>query len=430
MTLPAIGFAGLTHLGIVSAAAAAAKGFHVTGFDPDQDLVARLDRRELPIAEPGLDALIASHAARLRFADKEGALRVCDVVYIATDVPTDESGDSDLSRIRMLVDRVRASTRPDATIVILSQVPPGFTRGYASADARVNCQVETLVFGQAVERALHPERIIVGCADPARSLPAAWRTVLDAFGCPVLPMRFESAEIAKISINMCLVAAIGVANTMAELCETIGADWSEISPALRLDRRIGPHAYLKPGLGLAGGNLERDLATVVRLAEAAGTDAGIVRAWIANSRRRREWAYDALHRLALTDGRPARVAVLGLAYKENTHSTRNSPALALIERLRDHTVVAYDPLVSSDAAPGAGRAASALDAVQAADALAVMTPWPEFATLDPAALARRMRGRVVVDPYRVLDGAAFRQAGFVYATLGAAPASIETAAHA
>src|SRR5204862_7230882 len=144
-------------------------------------------------------------------------------------------------------------------------------------------QVETLVFGRAVARARHPERFMIGCAGPAKPLPARYRELLEAFGCPILPMRYESAELAKISINFCLVASIGVANTLAELCEAIGADWAEIIPALRLDRRIGPHSYLAPGLGIAGGNLERDLRTVLDLAAACHTDRGIEQAWTANS---------------------------------------------------------------------------------------------------------------------------------------------------
>ena len=115
------------------------------------------------------------------------------------------------------------------------------------------------MFGRAVERATKPERFIVGSPDPGSALPPALDTYLRSFGCPILPMRLESAELAKISINCCLVASVSVTNTLAELCERIGADWSEIAPALRLDKRIGPFAYLSPGLGLAGGNLEREI---------------------------------------------------------------------------------------------------------------------------------------------------------------------------
>ena len=123
-------------------------------------------------------------------------------------------------------------------------------------------QVETLIFGAAVKRAMEPERFIVGALDPSAALPESYASFLKAFGCPVLVMRLESAELAKIAINFFLVSTVCTTNTLAELCESIGADWGEIAPALRLDRRIGPHAYLKPGLGIAGGNLERDLVTV------------------------------------------------------------------------------------------------------------------------------------------------------------------------
>src|SRR6266542_5708454 len=136
-------------------------------------------------------------------------------------------------------------------------------------------------------------------ADPQAPLPAALAALLGECGCPVLPMRYESAELAKIAINMCLVASIATANTLAELCERIGADWGEIAPALRLDRRIGPHAYLAPGLGIAGGNLERDLHTVCRLADAHGTDAGVVHACLGNSRHRGQWATRTLRKVLL-----------------------------------------------------------------------------------------------------------------------------------
>src|SRR5207253_8820951 len=128
----------------------------------------------------------------------------------------------------------------------------------------------------------------------------AYAELLSAFDCPVLVMRYESAELTKISINMCLVSSVSVANTMAELCVKIGADWSEIVPALKLDKRIGEYAYLSPGLGIAGGNLERDLATVVSLANEFGTDDGVVDAWISNSRYRRDWALMVLHRVVLS----------------------------------------------------------------------------------------------------------------------------------
>jgi UDPglucose 6-dehydrogenase len=422
MTSPAIGYVGMTHLGLCSAVAAASKGFSTLGFAEDPILIARIEGGELPVVEPDLDQLLRDNRARLAFTADPDQLRRCDLIYVAPDVPTDDSGRSDLASIEALLDVVLAKARDDATIVVLSQVPPGFTRGHARPGRSLFYQVETLVFGRAVERATKPERFIVGCADPAKPLPQVMQTYLEAFGCPILTMRYESAELTKISINCCLVASVTVANTLAELCERIGADWSEISPALRLDRRIGAHSYINPGLGLAGGNLERDLATIIRLSEEFGTEAGLVKAFVANSEHRRDWALRTLHEILLSHSPQAAIGILGLAYKENTHSVKNSPSLALIRELAPWPIQVFDPVVPASAAPHPQviAAKSALDAAKDADALVIMTPWPEFRDISCAALAKIMRGRLVLDPYRVLDAEAVRSAGLVYRTLGAA----------
>ena len=422
MSQPVIGFAGMTHLGLVSGVAASEKGFQVVCFDPNASRIAALGRKELPVSEPQLDHLVVKNAARLKFTSTPADLKACDVIYVAPDVPTDDLGQSDLAPINDLLERVFGAARPDAVIVVLSQVSPGFTRGKQRPGRILYYQVETLIFGRAVERALQPERYIVGCADPAQPLSAAYRSFLEAHGCPILPMRYESAELAKISINMCLVASVSTANTLAELCEKIGADWSEIVPALKLDRRIGQFSYLAPGLGIAGGNLERDLATVCRFADELGTDAGMVRAWIANSRHRRDWALRTLHREVLSKLDDPVIGVLGLAYKQDTHSTKNSPSLALLAHLHPFRVRLYDPLVPAKEAqhPKGHGAKTELEACEGADVLVVMTPWKQFSALVPAEIAKRMRGKVVLDPYAVLDGAACRKAGLQYHTLGVA----------
>jgi UDPglucose 6-dehydrogenase len=212
------------------------------------------------------------------------------------------------------------------------------------------------------------------------------------------------------------VASVSVANTLAELSEGIGADWHEIAPALRLDRRIGAYAYLAPGLGIAGGNLERDLATVIRLADERGTDAGVIEAFVRNSRRRRDWVLQVLERHVFP-GRPdPLIAILGLAYKVDTHSTKNSPALALIRALPGRRLKVHDPVVRE--ADGLRSEASALDAIAGADVLAVMTPWSEYRALDPAAVCERLAGRWVIDPYGVFDARVMSGLGVDYATLG------------
>jgi UDPglucose 6-dehydrogenase len=233
-------------------------------------------------------------------------------------------------------------------------------------------------------------------------------------------MRYESAELAKISINMYLVASVSTANTLAELCEKIGADWSEIVPALKFDKRIGQYAYLAPGLGIAGGNLERDLATVCNFADRYGTDAGVVRAWIANSRYRRDWTLRTLYREIFSKIEDPVIAVLGLAYKQDTHSIKNSPAIALLENLNQFRVRVFDPVVSASVLLNSRcyDAISELDTCDGADALVVMTPWSQFGKIKPIDIAKRLRGKAVIDPYAVLGAAGCQSAGLTYFTLG------------
>lgn len=426
MTAPVIGFAGLTHLGLVSAVGTASKGFRVLGYDADAARVEAIKAGKLPVVEPGLDAMAKQFSANLRYSADLADFRDCGIVYIATDVPTDDRGGSDLSGIEKLVNDVIPALGPNAMLVILCQVPPGFTRKLPLPPDRLYYQVETLVFGRAVERATQPERFIIGCADPSQPLPPAYAQLLGAFGCPLLPMRYESAELAKIAINCCLVASVSVANTLAELSEGIGADWSEIAPALRLDRRIGQFSYLAPGLGIAGGNLERDLATVLRLSEQAGSEASVIASFVRNSRHRRDWALRTVHREVLAKNPNATFGVLGLAYKENTHSIKNSPSLALIENLKPWAVQAFDPVVPPSAAPHpkVTGATSEIEAARGVDALLVMTPWPQFRDVKPADLAAVMRGRIVIDPFCVLDPSAVRAAGLEHFVLGRAGEAI------
>lgn len=418
-----IGFAGLSHLGLVSSAAAAAKGFEVIAFDADAALVDRVRGGELPVVEAGLAELIAEHARRLEWTADLAALRRCDLVFVAIDVPTDADDRSDASVVEALLEQVCAATAPGTVLVVLSQVAPGFSRRWHTRvgdGRRLYYVVETLIFGRAVERGLAPERFMVGCAEPAELLPAPLRRYLDAFGCPVLPMRYESAELCKISINCFLVASLATTNLLAEVCEAVGAEWREIAPALRLDARIGPHAYVNPGLGIGGGNLRRDLMTVRTMADDTGVDASLVDAWLAGSRYRRDWALRELHERVLSREAAPSIAMWGLAYKENTASTKNSAALILLDTLRDVPVLAYDPAVPDTVAlgPSARRAATAVEACVGADALVIMTPWSEFTTVDWTAVASAMRRRVLVDPWGVADLEATRRLGFEYTRLG------------
>ena len=424
-----IGFVGLSHLGIVSSLAAAFKSKEgVIAYDPDAVLCGKLKAGEFPIFEPGLSELLKTTASRIEFTSDVSKLKKCVLIYFSPDTPTDPENRGDFSILRRLFETAVAHISADAILVLLSQVPPGFTRSLFESfrktgtfnAQKIYYQVETLTFGNAVERALKPERFILGCLEPAQALPHEYELFLKSFDCKIFKMRYESAELAKMAINFCLASTLSAANSLAEICEKIQADWTEIVPALRTDKRIGPHAYLGAGLGIAGGNVERDLAALGSLAKEWGTDGGVSEAILKNSGHRKNWALQTLHEQVLSLYPKAVVALWGLAYKADTASTKNSPALALLESLTEFPVRVYDPraLLDKRKFPQASQAASALEACRGAGVLVVMTPWKEFSSVSLARLKEELAGQVVLDPFGVLDQKQCVSLGLRYFRLG------------
>ena len=414
-----IAFVGMTHLGLISAVAAAEKGNQVYCFDPDVELIESLKQNKPPVSEPQLIKLMIKNKKSIFFNFDPVELRSCSVIYVAPDVSTDEEGRSDLKIINELLDIVFNNTTDLNIIIILSQVPPGFTRNKLIAKRNLYYQVETLIFGDAINRALSPERLIIGCENPKLKLPQPYLKFLEKNNCPILSMSYESAELAKISINMCLVASIATANTLAELCEEIGADWSEIIPALKLDKRIGQYSYLSPGLGISGGNLERDLTTIIKYAKNSKTDYGIVKAWLENSKRRKNWILTTIKKLKIDKIKSKRICILGLTYKENTHSIKNSPALNFINQLEGWNLIAYDPIADKNSTPYyVKRVNSIYDALNGADILIISTAWSEFKMINVNTLLENMTGKIIIDPYGILNEKSILSNGFKYFKLG------------
>jgi len=395
----------------------------------DASAVAMLAGGTLPILEPSLPEAFAEARGRMTFTAEPAALAACPLVVVARDVPTDPGNRADVSPVLTLLDAALPHLTSGVTIAVMSQVPPGFTRalGERIRQRRPDLAfslyywVETLVFGNAVERARRPERVILGCADPAAPVASVLADGLRCFACPVLPMRYESAELTKTAINLYLCAAVTYGNTMADLCEAYGADWSEMMPALRLDRRIGPAAYIRPSLGITGGNLERDLVALREASLARGVDGALIETMLGYNERRYGWLSRMLDAHLFSRVPHPVVGVWGLAYKKNTRSTKNSLALRAIDDLAARADVrAWDPVVTADDVRTPAKiVAGPEEAVAGAHALLVMTDWDDFAS--PAAdTFRAMRQPLVIDCVGVLDRRCADAAGLRYVGMGRA----------
>lgn len=417
----AIGFVGLSHLGIVSSICWASQGWPVMGVDDDEAIVSQLAEGRLATQEPRLVELFANHRARLAFTTDFSSLADCGIIVISLDTETDQANRIVLSRLERLVARSVPWLAPRGVVVLMSQVPVGFTRQLRQRIQEMRPHLsfelcywaETLVVGNAVERCLNPGRIILGCG---ADIPTRLGVILSAFSCPVLKMSYESAELTKAAINLYLSVSVTFANVLADLCEATGASMREIIPALRSDRRIGQHAYIRPGLGIAGGHLERDLVHLSQL----DADTGLIDYVLDYNAKRYRWAHRQLARHIFSDKARPRVALWGLAYKKNTQSTKNSFAVRILHDLLGKAdLCVYDP-----AAPLPGElqigvvSRGRYEAARGADCLLVLTDWDEFVDTDFAVLASKMRGRVLIDCAGVLDREAATQQGFRFVSVG------------
>lgn len=405
MNKKATGFVGLTHLGIVSSICWATKFTPVIGIDPDAAVIRKLSSAKLPIEEPQLQDLLDKTKRRITFATDFSLLSKCNTVFITQDIKTDENNHSDYGSFYALIDRTIPHLSQGTRIVLMSQVSVGKSRELEryikqrrpDLDFELLYMVETLIIGNAVNRFLHPERLILGTESGTLG-NNAFKNQLDEFDAPIIAMKYESAELTKLAINFYLFNSVTYANIIADLCEAYSADINEIIPALRLDKRIGQHAYIRPGLGVAGGNLERDMITLALLEKKKNIKSGIIDFLIDLNKTRYKWVEEKLQTHLFTHIKKPKICIWGLAYKRDTASLKNSVTLKIIKDLSDLAIFsAYDPLVSSIDSRKVDISQNRYDAVKGAHCLIVLTDPDEFKLLDVETLKRNMEYLLIID---------------------------------
>lgn len=415
---------GAGYVGLTTAAGFASVGHRVRVGEADPGRLTALRSGEIPIVEPGLAGLVAEGVAsgRLSFhADNAEAAAGAEAVFVAVPTPEGEGGEVDLSFVLAALRSVASAVHPPAPLVLKSSVPPGTAARLGAFLAGLGCAAplvvnpEFLQEGRAVEDVLHPYRVVVGSDDAAA---AALVAELHApFEAPVVVTGAASAELAKYAANAYLATRLTFVNTIAHLAEAVGADAADVLRALAFDPRVGPH-YLRPGPGYGGSCFPKDVRALVAAAGAHGHDLKLLRSVVETNDDQLDRVVAKVH-LAAGGLHGKVVGLLGLAFKGGTADTRSSPAVALAVRLvaGGARVQAFDPAARVDLA-GVDVVADAVAAATGADVVLVATEWPEFAALDPGALAAVMRGRVVVDARNLLDREAVAAAGLDYRGLG------------
>ena len=423
-----VGVIGTGYVGLVTAAGFAELGSDVYCVDIDATKIERLRAGEVPIYEPGLQELLARNAQRLHFStDLSGALEHARLLFVAVGTPPTHSGDADLSAVHEVVDSMPAGD--GHALVMKSTVPCGtganikriFREEGKSMFSYVSCP-EFLKEGSAVKDFLNPDRIVIGDeGDWAGDVVAG---LYEPFDAPLVRTDIASAEMIKLAANAFLATKISFINEIANVCEALGADVVEVARGMGLDARIGPK-FLQAGLGYGGSCFTKDVSALKLLAGNSGYHFQLLNAVIeVNELQKRRVVSKLQRQLGELAGK--RVALLGLAFKPNTDDMRGASSLVLAARLQAEGahVRAFDPIAETQARelmPHLDYAPDALDAVSDADAVVLVTEWPEFIDLDWRKVAQAMRGTLVIDGRNALDAEAIQAAGLTYEGVGRGP---------
>ena len=422
---------GSGYVGLTAGACFAHVGHYVLCADIDEDKVARLSRGDVPILEAGLPEMVREGLAghRLKFVvGAASAAATCEFVYLCVPTPQGPDGAADLSYLRAAARDIGPVLAPESVVVNKSTVPVGSTRVVEEVlgrdDVAVVSNPEFLREGSAVHDFLHPDRIVIGSDSPEAATRVA--ELYRGIQAPVIVTDPSSAEMIKYASNAFLAAKVSYVNAVANVCEAVGADVRDVLLGMGYDKRIG-FEFLRPGPGWGGSCFPKDVNALVRIASDAGYDFGLLKGVLQVNDEQFEIVSEKVTTLAGGSLEGVRVAVWGLTFKARTDDLRDSPALAVIARLREKgaTIRAYDPAVHYDGVratqaqlEGIDVCADAYAACEGAAVLVVLTEWDEFRRLDFAKVSGLLDAPRVVDARNLLDPAAMRRAGFTYTGVG------------
>jgi UDPglucose 6-dehydrogenase len=431
-----IAVVGTGYVGLVVGACFAETGNQVTGADVDRAKIEGLQKNVLPIYEPGLDTLVERNqsAARLTFTtDVPAAIADSDVVFIAVGTPPDEDGSADLRHVLAVAETIGRSLTREIVVVTKSTVPVGTAAKVRACIVRharfpfhVVSNPEFLKEGAAVDDFMKPDRVVLGAeSDYARSIMAELYAPFVRTGKPILFMDVASAELTKYAANAMLATRISFMNDIASLCDKVGGNVDMVRRGIGSDDRIGP-AFLFPGPGYGGSCFPKDVKALIRTAHDEGHDLRILDAVEAVNEDQKHRLFDKLRGVLGSALAGARIAVWGLAFKPNTDDMREAPALTLIEDLlgAGADVAVHDPIAMDEARrrlPATDRirfAASNYEALEAADALVVVTDWNEYRHPDFARIKAMLKRPIVIDGRNLYPLDRMAQFGFVYRSIG------------
>lgn len=428
---------GTGYVGLVSGACFSEFGHEVICVDKDASKIERLKRGEIPIFEPGLDALVQTNAkaGRLSFStDLAEAVPGSEAIFIAVGTPSRRGdGHADLQYVYAAAEEIGSLMSDYAVVVNKSTVPVGTGK---EVEARIKALNSALEFdvasnpeflreGSAIEDFMRPDRVVVGTtSERAREVLRRLYRPLSLRETPILFTERATSELIKYAANSFLATKISFINEMADLCEVVGANVQEVAKGIGLDGRIGSK-FLHAGPGYGGSCFPKDTLALLKTAEDTDVPLRIVEAVVEVNNARKQGLAGRVSKALGGDLKGKKVAILGLTFKPNTDDMRDSPSLDLIPALIDAgaTVSAYDPEGTEQAKPLLPEITyceGAYETMQDADALVLLTEWNAFRALDLARVKSLMASPIMLDFRNVYQPEEVRNAGFQYSSIGRA----------
>lgn len=428
---------GVGYVGLVSGTCFAEFGFQVTCIDKDAGKIAALERGEIPIYEPGLDALVAKNraAGRLNFTtDIAAAVPDADAVFIAVGTPSRRGdGHADLTYVYAAAEEIAKNLSGYTVVVTKSTVPVGtaaevkriIKAANPSADFDVCSNPEFLREGSAIEDFMRPDRVVVGSdSERATNVMRALYRPLNLIDVPMALMDLPSAELTKYAANAFLAMKISFINQISDLCEATNANVQDIARGIGLDGRIG-RKFLHAGAGYGGSCFPKDTRALIQIGRDAGSPVGLIEETDRYNETRKDQMVERIAKAVGGTLSGKTVGILGVTFKPNTDDMREAPSLHIISGLKmaGAEVQAYDPVGMHEAAklmPNIKWCENSYQAAQDADVLVLITEWNEFRALNLSSVKAAMRAPVMVDLRNVYKPHEMTAAGFDYYSIGRA----------
>jgi UDPglucose 6-dehydrogenase len=430
---------GTGYVGLVTGTCFAEIGINVTCVDVDAEKVKMLKNGIVPIYEPGLEVMMKrnSEKSKLHFTtDIKDGINGAEAVFIAVGTPPGEDGSADLQNVRKVASEIGRSMSDYLVVVTKSTVPVGTAEVVRkeirnALDKRklnipfdMASNPEFLKEGSAIDDFLKPERIVIGI-DTERATEIMKKLYMPFLlnNHPILFMDIASAEITKYAANAMLATRISFINEIANLCDILGADVNQVRKGIGSDSRIGSK-FIYPGAGYGGSCFPKDVKALIKTATDIGYELNVVKAVESANEYQKTVLFEKIRKHFKNDLKNKTFGLWGLSFKPHTDDIREASSLVLIELLLNEgaKVIAYDPAAISETKKVIGDkiiyAADPYEALRGADALAMITEWPEFRIPDYELMTRLMKGKVIFDGRNIYNPEEVKQAGFVYYGIG------------